>query len=644
MQSIKAFVGHSFGETDKEVVRKFLDHFRTLESVYPNFMWDHAEEVDLKTLSEKVISKIQDKNVFIGICTSRELAIEEAALSRTIFGKLKVAEADLKRKTSDWIIQEIGLAIGRDMKLVIFLEQGVREPGGLFGDIEYIPFSRAHPHESFDKFLQVLKKLSPINAATAAEAKPADVKEKSQKPELSNVVSEPSPSWTMENYDEASFHKIIENDSEGLEKINTAFKASIFAQGDGLSEWEGRQEYYRALCGGAADLEKLKKLSAEHPTNRKLLFFVANAYEDYGDHLNAAKKFEEAASHSTDQFGALQNWGRAAVQYAHDGKMPRALELLEKIKTDGEGNPRLNEILVSVVGSLADIEKDEDLQLALLEKAVEEQPGDTAGRFNLAYKHSQTENGDMALHHYMKIPAITRDPTTWNNLGVCFGQIGMSVGAVRAFRKAGEENETLAMSNLGFKLLSAGFIDEAKAECDKAIKLDGYHKNVPLLATRLQEVPEEEKKKLDEALDKVKLKASFYRRLGDAVVLRAPKTVAGKWQSSEYVLEATLNGTAIRLAGSYQRPASPLANALGIGIGMPPHTVLQKIEYDGRVRGQIIISTVSRTGDNESASLLALGLDKGKALMYFNADGSELHIMENPQSISPNFYVLKRIS
>jgi hypothetical protein len=57
------------------------------------------------------------------------------------------------------------------------------------------------------------------------------------------------------------FDKMLEHDDEGLEKINISFKASIFAQGDRLAEWEGRQEYLRGLFGGTTNLEKLKKLS-----------------------------------------------------------------------------------------------------------------------------------------------------------------------------------------------------------------------------------------------------------------------------------------------------------------------------------------------------------------------------------------------
>jgi hypothetical protein len=47
------------------------------------------------------------------------------------------------------------------MSIIIFLEENVREPGGLYGNIEYIPFSRTNPQASFDKLLQMLLSLSP---------------------------------------------------------------------------------------------------------------------------------------------------------------------------------------------------------------------------------------------------------------------------------------------------------------------------------------------------------------------------------------------------------------------------------------------------------------------------------------------------
>ena len=157
MVEIKAFVGHSFSVDDKELIGIFIEHFDSLASSFPGFHWDHAQQAEPASVSGKVLTKIEDKNVFIGICARNEYVMQPKAMFRILFLKLvKLNGTDIQWKTSDWIIQEIGLAVGRQMKVIIFLEDGVRKPGGLFGDIEYIPFSRTNPHASFDKLLQML--------------------------------------------------------------------------------------------------------------------------------------------------------------------------------------------------------------------------------------------------------------------------------------------------------------------------------------------------------------------------------------------------------------------------------------------------------------------------------------------------------
>ncbi len=647
MQDIKAFVGHSFGESDRDVITKFLDHFRTLAKVYPGFSWDHAEEPELKTLSEKVLAKIEDKNVFIGICTRREKAVEEASLAKPMFQKsmLMASEGAFKWKTSDWIIQEIGLAIGRKMKLILFLEEGVRDPGGLYGDLEYIPFDRARPHDSFDKLLQMLSSLSPIDVtAPVAEAKPATADEESE-PETSEDNWEPDLTWTKDEYETASFRMIRTKDKAGLARVDDAFKVSIFAQGEAAAEWDARIEYFRMIFGAESDFEKLKHLAAANPKNSMILYYLATGYNEYRDHENAAKSFEEAAAHSSDDGRALRYRSYAAIQYAKAGSLDRAQILLEEIKADGAANVILTDVVVSALRSISQTSKNDDLELAVMEESVELYPSDMSARFALAYKHSECENGDLALHHYSLIPPPSRDSTTWNNLGVSYGEIGMAVRSVRAFRTAAESNETLAMSNLGFKLLSAGFIEEAQEQCGIALKIPNYHKSIPLLLNRLQEVPDEEEKKLEKAIEKVKAKAAFYKKLGESSVLPMPKSIATQWQSDECVLVASIDGANIRLVGSYERKSTGLGVLSGaLGLGTLPQVTRHKIEFVGRLWGQIVIGSVTKSRDGQQPTLLEIGGNNVKVLMYFAQNAGELHIMENPHSVSPNFSVLKSLS
>ena len=137
-----------------------------------------------------------------------------------------------------------------------------------------------------------------------------------------------------------------------------------------------------------------------------------------------------------------------------------------------------------------------------MEQMAELRPGDASARFLLAFKHSEIGNYDMALHHYLRIPIFERDAMTWNNLGVAYGNFEMPTKAIAAFRVSEQKNETLAMCNLGFKLLRSGFLPEAQQEADKAISIKPHHKNVPELLKRLNEVQNQEEDKLAETLEK----------------------------------------------------------------------------------------------------------------------------------------------
>jgi len=245
MDNIRAFVGHSFSERDKPLVRKFLDHFETLAKGFPGFSWDHAEEAEAGSISEKVLRKIDGKNVFIGICTPHERAIGEEKLRRSLWSPktLLVAEGDLQWKASDWLIQEIGLAVGRGMTIILFMEEGVRKAGGLFSDIEYVPFERDRPHESFDKFFQMLTSLTPKDAiASSGEGKASPEDDKAKIAQGGADDLEPRDDWSVLQFKNALMRSMVFNKVEDAERISAAFKTSSHSEGVRRAEWDGYVE------------------------------------------------------------------------------------------------------------------------------------------------------------------------------------------------------------------------------------------------------------------------------------------------------------------------------------------------------------------------------------------------------------------
>ncbi len=650
MIGIKAFVGHSFAAEDRELVRTFIDHFKTLAKAYPGFTWDHAEEAEPKPLSEKVLMKIQDKNVFIGICTRGECVVGRKNLTRARFNRstLKTTEQQVQWKTSDWIIQEIGLALGRTMSIILFLEEGVREPGGLFGEIEYIRFSRETPHSSFDKLLEMLTALAPKDTAAAAVSGETKASTTEVKTELEEPADnrEPKPNWTEMNYDEAVTWAIVMGDQAGFDQIDKAFRESPFgAEAEAIPVWDAKIEVYKMLFDKRGDLEKIKQLSDKYPNNSSLLGFKARGFKELREHDRAARAYEEAAALAKKDNSKARFLANAAIEYAHARTKERALEIVERIKREVPPSEPRQLMLLEVMRDFARIDKDDSLQIIVLEQLSELRPGDSAKRFALAYEHSDAGSKDMALHHYVKLPIGERNSTTWNNLGVSFGEFGMPVKAIDAFETSANENETLAMSNLGFKLLAAGFLKEAKALCDKALALGKYHQNIPSLARRIIEVPQEENKTLDETLEKTTDKASFYRKLGAAVLEPAPTVIGPQWKGSEGILRAAIGGDTLTLTGTFERPSLGGLLSLGLGAGSLAPTVrsvTHRTSFVGEIRGRVVIGQVTRKSDGDDPSLLSEAMSGVKVLMYFNDDHTELSVMENPQSATPQFYKIRQ--
>ena len=354
MQDIQAFVGHSFRPEDRALIQVFIDHFRTLAHSYPGFSWDHAEKAEAVPLAQKVLEKIDGKNVFIGICTRTEQAVAPNALQQLwLSNRLHAKRSDFVWKTSDWLIQEIGLAVGR-------------------------------------------------------------------------------------------------------------------------------------------------------------------------------------------------------------------------------------------------------------------------------------------------LPKIQRNATTWNNLGVSFEHFKMPVKSIEAYRISEKEKETLAMANLGFKLLSAGFLSEAKALCEQALEIPDRHKNIGALWNRLNEVPDEEDEELRKLQEKLGDKASFYRRLGEAASAQTLSVTTGKWETPDGPLEATTTAAGVRIFGTVQLPENSLIAGLVGTLGGTQRTYMQTVEYQLRFRGQMAFGTVKRVKEDARPTVFDAVSAGNKVLLYF--EGADiLRVMEQPNSVSPSFYAIKRL-
>jgi tetratricopeptide (TPR) repeat protein len=643
MNSIKAFVGHSFTDNDAELVDKFLKFFARLQKMNDSFSWIHAEAAEPRQLSEKVMALVEDRNLFIGICTKKELVVAPNKVSNLPFMKTKITSGnDFEWKTSDWIIQEIGLAKGRGLDLLLLIENGVRRPGGIQGDVEYISFDRSAPEAAFGKIVEMIAALAPRTpGAIAATSQPASHPPPTDSTPETQWMA-PSPSWSRAQYEHAMFYFIYKGNDAEAAKIDEAFLATPEGnEEETLAVWKAHNHYYRLLFGKGGDLKALRAVVEKFPDNPEIREFYARALSQFDKHLDAAAEYEFAATKTNIPDDRARLLGRASVNYSLGGKAGSAANIVNKLRRSFSTKEIDEQQFLEAIREFAEATSNEDLRIAICERLVDLTPDDFQARFALAYMYSKVDNNELALHHYLKVPFSERNGIHWNNLGVELQHFKLPTKAVNAYRKSEEKAETLAMANLGYKMLGAGFLPEARTICDQALAIQNYHKNIALLLVRLNEVSTEEDKALDEVIEKSRPRVEFFRCFGRALTLGQPANIEGVWESPECAVNITVTDGRIEISGSYDRQI----NALNAGIGMLTlnRTIRQRVEYKGSLEGRAIIARVQRSdeGGLTSASLISLSGD-GKTLMYISDDESEINVSENPSGVFPKNFVMRR--
>ncbi len=652
MDRIAAFVGHSFLEGDADVVRKFIDLFDHISDMGIGFSWVHAEDAEPKILSEKVLELIKDKNLFIGICTPKERAIEQHKLKPALLSKRRYCGDvnDYAWKASDWIIQEIGLAIGRGMKVILLIEKGLRDPGGLQGNLEYITFERNKPEAVFTKILEMIKSLRPglstIPPATVESVSSEKVEEKRGAEDLEWL--KPKVEWERKNYSRALIHMLMTEDDAGAQRIYDAYLSTPDGKiENNKASWAAEREYWKIITGRGGALSKLETMARENSANGEVIRFLASAYNEYQEFDKAARQLIIVANLSTDPEIQLKRLGEAAVAYNKAHQEKDAENIIDEMKKVNADADKKETIILNVLKQIAENESNDDKYLAYTERLLDLAPADNNMRFSLAYKYSDLKYNELALYHYTKIPYAERSSTGWNNIGVADDRLGLNGKAVEAYRKSEEMGETLAMSNLGRKYLDAGFFQEAEEVCSRALKVENYDKEVGVTIASIKTMQEEEDKKQKKALDNTALLRQFLTRFGHACAKQSLLEYSRVWNHPRCPLNVEIKDGKLIASGTYEQPAlvNYLAASLaGVSALTPSKPTKYVIRYEGIVTGFAIKGTVSIEEVGKPISAVPSLLDSTKSskdvLMIISDDNKEIRVWEKGAIDKERFYSL----
>jgi tetratricopeptide (TPR) repeat protein len=656
MNPIRAFVGHSFSSADQGVNAAFLKYLTDVAETLSNFSWEHAEGAEPKDVREKVLARLEDKNLFIGICTRKERAIADAHLKKPWYSdRLRIAaDVEFEWKTSDWIIQEIGLAVGRGMDLILLVEEGVRAPGGLQGDIEYIPFNREAPERSFGKLLQMLAALSPkathpaVLGSTSQAVPPDRTPPGDPQADVSTLT--PSPDWTRDDCEYALIKAIFGGNTAAETAIEQHFLVSAHGRTDDeRASWNAFTIHLRIVSAKGGRLVDLQRLATDNPSNYDVHRYLAYCYLQYEEQDKAAQSFLAASHTASTVEKKIKMMGEAIEAFQRAKQLERVDELLIEMRDIVARSPADKNSMLKTELTLAELRGDDYMQTACMEQLLEIQPDDHELRFSLAYKYSQISQEGLALFHYLRIPAGNRSAIAWNNLGVSYLEQGMPINAISAYRQAEQKGETLAMSNLAKQLLQAGFVDEATKTSGRALAIEEHHENVDLVLAQIKGASEGEQKKEAEILNQNRPVAEFNRKFAAAVVEREPSVaeLSQSWQGPSSRLTLVISGEEIQLTGSYE-----VANALAGGLlSFAPsspaegNAIRYAVTYRATFRGRACIgSFVRRRLDSAGGGANYLTGEADPSIrMYFSEDGTRIEVMEAQPKGQPKFYSIRAL-
>ena len=657
MNKFAAFVGHSFLEEDMSVVAKFLHMFNKVKDMGIGFTWDHAEAAEIKVLSEKVKEKMKGKNLFIGICTKRDYAVSPRSIKKMFLNKssYKVQEDALEWKTTEWIIQEIGFAIGKDMNIILIVEEGLHRLGGLQGDMEYISFSRSEPEKSFPKLLEMLTSLMPKKIGTEETLKLKDVdgqtetgKEIAEKEAASIKVKDdvgiPREDWSDADYENAIVGSIFAKEKEKDKELYDAYILSDVGK-DTMKrvEFDASRLYLQQLFLKYENLEKLKLLQKEHPTNIDVYHNMGRVYEIYEEYDKAADCYIKAASYSEDIPRKSLYLSSAAIAFADHGDYEKAYKIMEEVKII---IPEHEEAEIDILMNLAIIAKkknDAGNYLALMEGYLEHKVDNHAQRFNIAYKYSEEEDSNLALYHYKILSKRNPGDGVWNNLGVAYDHFGLNYSSVKAYRESEKYGSTIAISNLADKFIKAGFLDEAKEICDGAVKKKDYDERVAGKISKIKEVITQEDEKENNIIDNTKKRREFYSKYAKQYIKRKTPDFTGSWQGPKCDLNVVIKNSLFEAIGSYEKKDEGLASMFGIQKSGILQARAKKIDvkYTGSIYGYAIRYTVEENEEGKINTLLSVPMSK-KGLMILSDDLTCIEVCEKSEKDKYTYYSLEK--
>ena len=295
---------------------------------------------------------------------------------------------------------------------------------------------------------------------------------------------------------------------------------------------EAHYLYYRyTRAADSGSLAKLRELASHTSTKISVLRWLAHCYRSTKDHSKAREVYIEARD-SADEINAAQLTCDIADCWAKEGNPNQGLEeVIIKLREVEQADAK--SYLYKSMASMYQTKGSERMRAIALEKALEFAPNDKEIRFRAAHAQSEAKLSAVSITNYDTLLTLEpKEAGTLNNLGVECRKLNLFFESVAYYKKAADEGNILAMSNLADLLMDMGFYKEADDELSRASRLPNPNERVAWVKAQLEKKRREEREKWSNVIEVGNRQQQFLREFAQASIEQTTEDpFLGSWKS-----------------------------------------------------------------------------------------------------------------
>ncbi|MDB5194189.1 MAG: hypothetical protein JWN50_203, partial [Parcubacteria group bacterium] len=324
--------------------------------------------------------------------------------------------------------------------------------------------------------------------------------------------------FVPKTYKEWRTEMIVAAIMKDKERLEVAYQEMLRLCSDPLTIKKSEITYWtwKHTLGETNAIPALKKFAKDSETMFDAKIALGSCYSNSEDFETSALFYEEALKLALTEEDKVRAANRyAVVLYKIDEKL-KAIKILEELLSEVSKEENKADLYIELA-DLYEKEKDYERRAILIEKALELKPNDAGLLFKAAYSYSMSKYEELSLFHYNNAKRINpNDGSVRNNLGVQYDTLDMPFKSVANYEAAAEQGETLALSNLAYRLMRVGFEKAAEERLKEAQKIEDPHANVAQAVSDLSRRKERESEREDEVIKIALAVRKFLTGFGEA--------------------------------------------------------------------------------------------------------------------------------